>query len=114
MRLDRRVEDGRCVRTIEWDGGSSSDLSAVVALFVATAICLAAVVGAAQTTGWVRALFVVLAVLSGLLWAAMAAVFLVGGGRRRRRSRPPHHARFGHGTGGGERLCRRRRGAGNL
>ncbi|WP_375474821.1 hypothetical protein [uncultured Jatrophihabitans sp.] len=77
MQLVQRVEDGRRVRVIEWDESSSTDLSAVVALLVVTVICPIAIVGVTQTTSWVRALLVVLAVLSGLVWAVLAGTFLV-------------------------------------
>ena len=75
MRLVRRLGDGRRVRVVEWDESSESDLSTVVALLVTTVICPTAIVCATQTTSWVRALFVVVAVLSGLLWAVLAGTF---------------------------------------
>ena len=77
MQLGQRVEDGRRVGEIKWDDDSSTDLSTVVALLVATVICPAAAVCATQTTSWVRALFVVLAVISGLIWVVLASTFLV-------------------------------------
>ncbi len=77
MQLGQRVEDGRRVRVIEWDDDSWTDLSSVAALLVVTVICPAAVICATQSTSWVRALFVVLAVLSGLIWVVLASTFLV-------------------------------------
>ena len=77
MQLGQRLEDGRKVRVIEWDESSSTDLSTAVALLVVTVICASAIVCATQTTSWVRALFVVLGVLSGLIWVALAGTFLV-------------------------------------
>jgi hypothetical protein len=77
VQIGDRIEEGRRVRVIEWDADSSTDLSTLVVLLVVTVICPGAIICATQTTGWIRALFVAAAVLSGLLWVMLAGTFLV-------------------------------------
>lgn len=70
-----RLRNG--VRTILRSCNVGRESRTVVALPVATVTCFGAVVGTTETTSWVHALFLVVAVLSGLVWLILAGTFLL-------------------------------------
>lgn len=74
VKLVTRDEDGRPVRVVEWSENSSSDLGMVVWGIGLTIAVAGLALAAWQTSGWVRVICLVLAIVVGLYWAAIMLV----------------------------------------